>query len=313
MGRIRLGVSACLLGGRVRFDGGHKRDDFLVDALGPHVEWVPVCPEVGMGLSTPRPSLRLVDRAGETRLETRDAGLDLTKDMEAWTGTALETLRAADLDGFVLKKDSPSCGLSRVRVYNASGMPRRDGRGLFAEALVSRFPDLPVEEEGRLRDPRLREAFLERVFAQRRLEDSVAGSVRVSRLVSFHANHKLQLMAHSPALTREMGRLVARSRRDRGAASSYRAAFVRALSIPATTGRHVNVLQHMLGFLRGRVGRAGRHDLHDAVGAFAVGEVPLVVPVSLLAHRARDEEIDYLTRQTYMDPYPAGLGLRNEI
>ena len=313
MDRIRLGISGCLLGQSIRFDGGHKRDAFLVDVLGPYVEWVPACPEVGAGLSAPRPSLRLVARAGETRLETADGGGDPTDDMQAWSRIALALLEATDLDGYVLKKDSPSCGLDRVRVYNSAGMPRRVGRGLFAAQLVERFPDLPVEEEGRLRDPRLREAFLERVFAHRRLKDSLSEPVSAAGVVDFHARHKLQLMAHSPGRAREMGRLVAGYRRDGSSLRAYRAAFGTAMSVPVSRGKNINVLLHALGYLREKVRRTTRIDLHDAVRTYASGEVPLIVPVSLIAHRVRDESITYLMHQTYFDPYPAPLGLRNAI
>ncbi|HEX2455731.1 MAG TPA: DUF523 and DUF1722 domain-containing protein, partial [Vicinamibacterales bacterium] len=209
--RLRIGISACLLGQEVRFDGGHKRDRFLTDVLGAVVEWVPVCPEVELGLGTPRETLRLVRSEKGVRMLTTRTGIDHTDGMNAWADRRLDELAGEDLCGYVLKKDSPSCGMERVKVFGTAGMPERQGRGLFAAALLERFPCLPVEEEGRLSDPRLRENFIERTFAYRRLKDLFGGRWSIGALVRFHTAHKMSLLAHSTTAYQELGRLVARA------------------------------------------------------------------------------------------------------
>ena len=237
---IRIGVSACLLGQEVRYDGGHTRDPFLVETFGRYVEWVHVCPEVEIGLGTPRDPIRL-ERAGrDVRLVNPKTGTDLTRKMRTYAARRLAALEDQDLCGYVLKKDSPSCGLERVRVYDGRGVPSRNGRGLFAEALLRRCPNLPVEEEGRLNDPRIRENFVERVFAYRRLRSLFAGRWTIGDLARFHTAHKLQLLSHSPKAYATLGRLVARAKgmpRDRVRAH-YGAEFMKALSELRTPRRH---------------------------------------------------------------------------
>jgi len=232
---IRIGVSACLLGQEVRYDGGHKRDPFLVETFGRYVEWVHVCPEVEIGLGTPRDPIRL-ERAGrDVRLVNPKTGTDLTRKMRTYAARRLAALEDQDLCGYILKKDSPSCGLERVRVHDGRGMPSRNGRGLFAAALLRRCPNLPVEEEGRLNDPRIRENFVERVFAYRRLRSLFAGRWTIGDLARFHTAQRLQLFSHSPSACARLGRLVARARaipRPRLRAR-YEAEFMAALT-PAT-------------------------------------------------------------------------------
>ena len=207
--RIRLGISACLLGEPVRFDGGHKRDPFLVESLGQFVDWVPVCPEVESGLDAPRESMRLVQTDSRIRLLTNKTAQDHTTRMHGYARRRVEELVDDALVGFVLKKDSPTCGLERVKVYGTAGMPVKSGRGLFAHALVTRFPLLPVEEEGRLNDPRLRENFVERIFAYRRLRALFATRWSMGTVVRFHTAHKLTLMAYRPEADQRLGRLAA--------------------------------------------------------------------------------------------------------
>src|SRR5258708_36571482 len=206
---IRIGISACLLGQEVRFDGGHKRSDFLVDVFGPFVEFVPVCPEVEIGLGVPRETLRLVRIGDDTRLVGNKSGADQTAAMRRYAERRTETLANDDLSGYVLKKDSPSCGMERVRIYGGSGVPTRDGRGIYADALMRRHPNLAVEEEGRLNGARLRENFIEWVFAYSRLKTFFAGRWTTGGLVALHTAHKLQLLAHSPHAYTELGRMVA--------------------------------------------------------------------------------------------------------
>lgn len=312
---MRVGVSSCLLGEKVRFDGGHKRDRFLTEGLGPFVEWVPVCPEVELGLGTPRPSLRLSGEGGEVRLVCPKTGDDHTAAMTALARKRVAELAGADLSGFVLKRGSPSCGMERVRVYGRAGQPTGPGRGLFAAELLRARPDLPVEEEGRLGDPGLRENFVERVFAYRRLADLFAGGWRTKDVVDFHRAHKLTLMAHSPPAYQELGRLVA----GVGAAdraefeATYRPGFMAALAVPVTPGRHVNVLQHILGYMKKDLDGPTRQDLLISIEDYGRGLVPLVVPVTLLRHYVGRLGITYLQQQAYLDLHPKELMLRNHI
>lgn len=312
---IRVGISACLLGERVRFDGGHKRNDFLTDGFGSFVEWVSVCPEVEVGLPTPRDSMRLEGDPARPRLVIGKSREDITDAMERFSVQRVTQLSDADLCGFVLKKDSPSCGLHRVRVYNDSGMPSRAGVGLFARALTSALPSLPVEEEGRLADPGLRESFVERVFAYRRVKDLLADDPRPRDLVAFHTAHKLQLMSHSPKLYRELGRVVATAGSGELAATldGYADLFMRAMSGKATVAKHTDVLQHALGHFKKLLDPAARRDLLASIEDYHSGIVPLVVPVTLLRHYVRVCEVDYLSGQTYLEPHPKELMLRNHV
>jgi uncharacterized protein YbgA (DUF1722 family)/uncharacterized protein YbbK (DUF523 family) len=312
---LRLGISACLLGEKVRFDGGHKRDSFLVDTFGRYVEWVPVCPEEEAGFGTPRPAMRLVDHAGVIRLLVIKDQRDLTAPMRDYSAIRVEELAARDLDGYVLKKDSPSCGVSRVKVYAGEGPAARTGRGLFAEALCRRLPLLPVEEEGRLGDPRLRENFIERVFAYRRLRELFSKPVRAADLIRFHTREKLLLLAHAPKGYAELGRLVAaaRGRVSQTLGDEYCAGFMTALGVMATRGRHVNVLQHMAGYFRGVIDDTSRRHLEEAIADYQRGVVPLVVPITLIAHYARLHAVQYLLDQIYLQPHPKELMLRNHV
>ena len=311
---LRIGISSCLLGNEVRFDGGHKRDRFLTDDLGPFVEWVPVCPEVEVGMGTPRETLRLEDAGDGVRMVSR-SGVDHTRSMERWAKKRAAALGKLDLCGYVLKKDSPSCGMERVRVYAASGMPRRDGAGLFAAALQRAMPLLPVEEEGRLRDPVLRENFIERIFAYRRLADLFAGRWRMGDLVAFQTAHKLQIMSHSPKAYRELGRLVGEGKSLPRAElrSRYETGFMEALRIRATPRRHVNAMHHMIGFFKKSLDARGRQELVALIEDYRNGLVPLVVPLTLIRHHVERLEVEYLQGQRYLDPHPKELMLRNRV
>lgn len=312
---LRIGVSSCLLGEEVRFDGGHKRDRFLTEQLGPFVEWVPVCPELESGMGVPRPALRLLRVGDAVRMVEISSGRDHTRRMERWSQRRVRELRALELCGYVLKRSSPSCGMERVRVYAPSGPARRDGRGLFAGALLQALPDLPVEEEGRLHDPRLRENFIERIFAYRRLRALFHGRWTRGAVVSFHTAHKLQLMAHSPAAYRELGRLVAdvASIPRREFRGRYTRAFMQALARIATPGRNANVLQHAAGHLRKRLDATSRSELAALIDDYRRGLVPLVVPVTLLRHHVRRCQVATLAGQVFLDPHPRELMLRNHV
>jgi len=316
--KLRLGISSCLLGNEVRFDGGHKRNLFLVDELAPFVEWVPVCPEVEAGMPTPRPALRLVrpdgTGAGVRVRETR-SGSDHTRLLEDFAARRVGQLRGLDLSGYVLKKDSPSCGMERVKVYGPDGRGVREGRGVFAEALLAAFPSLPVEEEGRLSDPRLRENFIERLFGYERLRALFAGRWKVAEVMAFHTRHKLQLMAHSPARFRALGRFVAGIKEVPRAEfrSRYETEFMRVLEEKATRGRNADVLHHAAGHLKKKLDSASRQELAALIDDYRRGELPLIVPVTLIRHHTRANQIDYLEGQTYLEPHPKELMLRNHV
>jgi uncharacterized protein YbgA (DUF1722 family)/uncharacterized protein YbbK (DUF523 family) len=318
---IRVGVSACLIGERVRFDGGHKRDAFLTDLLGRFVEWVPVCPELESGMGAPREALRLTlrrdghDGHEGPRLVAAKSGQDHTARMRRFSVDRLDELAGERLRGFVLKKDSPTCGLERVRVYNPKGVPTRSGRGLFAGLLADRFPHLPIEEEGRLNDPRLRENFIERVFAYDRLTRLFTARWTLGDLVRFHTAHKMTLLAHVPEAYRRLGQLVARakSKHRQTIEREYTTLFMETLTVLATPSRQVNVLQHMAGHLKALLDAASRHELLDVINAYVAGQVPLVVPMTLMRHHVRRCGVAYLAGQVYLDPHPAELMLRNHV
>jgi uncharacterized protein YbgA (DUF1722 family)/uncharacterized protein YbbK (DUF523 family) len=312
---IRVGVSSCLLGAAVRYDGGHKRHDFLTDTLGRFVEWVPVCPEVECGLGTPRESMRLVTDGTSLRLLTVKTAVDLTTQVDRYAKRRVAELASERLSGYVLKKDSPSCGLMRVKVYGAQGPPARSGQGLFAARLVEQFPNLPVEEEGRLADPRLRENFVERLFAYARLRALFEGRWTAGALIRFHTAHKLIVMAHSTETYQKLGQLVARVR-DLSRPEmerQYSASFMAALAVPATPRRHTNVLQHMAGYLKNHLDAGSKIELQSAIEDYRRGLVPLIVPLTLLRHYVRLHKIGYLAGQLYLDPHPKELMLRNHV
>lgn len=313
--QIRIGISACLLGEPVRYDGEHKRDLYLVETLSRYVEWVPVCPEVELGLGTPRETLRLVRIGEDVRMVMPKTGQDHTEGMRAFAQKRVRELEKEDLCGYILKKDSPSCGMERVRVFDAHGVPAKSGRGLFAEALLRHFPNLPVEEEGRLSDPRLRENFIERVFAYRRLRTLFAARWTVGNLVAFHTSHKLLLMAHSPQAYASLGRLVAEAKKAPRAVlrERYEAEFMQALRQIATPKRHANVLLHVVGYFREKLDADSRRELLSIIDDYRRSLVPLVVPITLLRHYARRFDVSYLRGQIYLEPHPRELMLRNHV
>jgi uncharacterized protein YbgA (DUF1722 family)/uncharacterized protein YbbK (DUF523 family) len=313
--KIRLGVSACLLGQEVRYDGGHKRDTFLTDTLGPFVEWVPVCPEVEIGLGVPRPPIRLVGDAAAPRLVVEKTGEDLTTRMQRWASRRIAELGALGLHGYVLKRSSPSCGLIRVRVYGEDGTPGRVGRGVFAAALTDALPLLPVEEEGRLTDAGIRESFIERVFAAARWQAFTASRPRVRDLVAFHTAHKFAVLAHSPRDYTVLGRLVAGAgpRLAAETLATYGTRFMQALAVRAIRARHVNVLQHLAGFLKRELSDDERAELVEVIAEYRRELVPLVVPLTLLKHHVRRLGLAYLADQVYLNPHPKELMLRNHV
>jgi uncharacterized protein YbgA (DUF1722 family)/uncharacterized protein YbbK (DUF523 family) len=312
---LRIGISSCLLGEEVRYNGGHKLDTLITETLGRFCEWVPVCPEVEMGLGTPRESLRLVGSAARPRMTTVRSGQDHTEAMHRFAKRRVEQLARLDLHGYILKKDSPSCGMERVKVYGRGTMPRKEGRGLFAAELMDHLPSLPCEEEGRLKDPALRENFVERIFARFRWLALLRSKPRAAALIDFHTRHKLALMAHSEQIYRRLGRLVARAGRPsmRELLPLYEAGFADALRTRATPRKNSNVLYHMLGFLKKTASPGDREELVSCIEEYRKGLLPLIVPITLLKHHFRNHPAPWISRQTYLNPYPAELMLRNSV
>lgn len=313
---VRVGVSACLLGAEVRFDGGHKRDRYVTDILGTHVEWRPVCPELEVGLGLPRPVIQL--RGGERgdRLVMRKEGTDLTGRMRAYAAPRVEELVSEGIDGFVFKKDSPSCGVFRGKVHqDGDTMPTRTGIGHFSRVVVDACPDLPVEEEGRLNDAVLRERFIEAIFCHNRWRVLVRRGLTRGRLVAFHEAHKMLLLAHDQAIYRELGRVVGSFGKvdDDEVHRRYRDGFLAAFKRPATVARHVNVLEHLFGHLKRALGSNEKREIGVAIEDYRAGRVPLVVPVSLLRFLVVAHDVDYVRGQLYLEPHPREMMLRNHV
>lgn len=310
--RLRLGVSACLLGQPVRYDGGHKRDGFVADLLAEHFELLPLCPEVAIGLGVPRRPVRLVQTAAGLRVRgVHDPALDLT---DALDGEAARVSRdLPDLCGYVLKKNSPSCGMARVRTYTEAGLPTGRASGAYAAGLMARQALLPVEEEGRLNDPPLRENFIERVFAYARWQALTAGEVTGAALVDFHSRHKYQLLAHNQAAYRRLGPLVARAGRRPAPQllQEYGREFMGALARPAGVGNHLNVLQHLSGHLKDVLDDGDKTELQAAIDAYHARRAPLLVPVTLLRHHLRRNPHPWVAQQTYLNPDPREQVLRS--
>jgi len=312
--KIPVGISACLLGEKVRFDGGHKRLNFAVDELSPWVTFEPVCPEMAIGLPVPRPALRLVkDEHAEMHLFFSDGREgDLTAAMNDFTRKRIA--RFENLCGYIVCKNSPSCGMERVRVYDAEGKNnRKAGRGLYTQMLMQTFPWLPVEEDGRLQDPLLRENFVERIYALHELNALRERGLTRGELMAFHSRYKLLLLAHSQPLYRELGRFVA------GMAEwpsldawfiEYRQRLMALMAHPATRRNHTNVLMHVQGYFRKQLNSRQRQELANLIDKYRQGTQPLLAPVTLLKHYMAEFPDAYLAGQRYFDPWPEALRLR---
>jgi uncharacterized protein YbgA (DUF1722 family)/uncharacterized protein YbbK (DUF523 family) len=313
--KIKLGVSSCLLGERVRYDGGHKLDHFLTDTLGAYVDWVLVCPEVESGLSVPREAMHLVGDVEAPRLVTIRTGVDHTSRMRRWTKKKVTTLAAEDLCGFVFKSRSPSSGMRGVKIYSPEGIPISTGSGIFAKAFQDRFPLLPVEDEGRLHDPGLRENFIERVIVYKRWQEFMASDRTIGRLVSFHTSHKLLVMAHSPKHYSALGKLVAdpKQYKHEELFEQYCATLMEGLLLLATVRKNTNVLQHMAGYFKQQLSPDEKKELQDVIANYHQELAPLIVPITLLQHYVRKYNADYLKQQSYLNPTPLELMLRNHV
>lgn len=310
---LRLGVSSCLLGELVRFDGGHTRDRFVSDVLDPWVEWVSVCPEVEVGMGTPRPTIRIEDNGAGERLVSPKTGEDFTDRMNGYAAGKLDELDALGLDGYIFKKSSPSCGMERITVYKNGMRAHRRGVGLFAAQLMERWPNLPVEEEGRLNDPGLRENFIERVLCRNRWRVAVKRGLTRRRLIEFHTAHKLLIRAHNETGYRRLGALVGSSGTlpDSELFAKYEEGFQACLRTKPTIKKHTNVLQHAMGYLKNVLDTYEKHELLTAIEDYRKGLVPLIVPLTLLGFNVNRHSVDYLLGQLYFDPHPKELMLRN--
>ncbi len=315
MGKIRIGISTCLLGENVRYNGGNALDRFLRDTLGKYVEYVPVCPEVECGFGIPRETFRLMGDPKQPRLVTSNTGVDHTDRIEAWARKRVSELENEDFCGFIFKSNSPSSGMERVKVHDHYGVPRKGGVGIFARIFMEHFPLIPVEEDSRLHDPILRENFIDRIFIFKRYREIMDDKILIRSLVDFHMRNKLLLMAHSPKHLKQMGYLVAHS----GELSKselirqYEKLLMESMALKPSTAKHTNVLHHVMGYFKKNLSTDEKQELLEVIDEYRRGLIPLIVPVTLMNHYVRKYDESYLKEQTYLNPYPLELQLRNHV
>lgn len=315
MEKIKLGVSACLLGENVRYDGEHKLDCFLTDTLGQYVEYVPVCPEVECGLPVPREAMHLEGDPDSPRLVTTHTKQDMTDRLVQWARKRVIDLEKENLCGFIFKSDSPSSGMERVKVYNEKGMPVKKGVGMFARIFMEHFPLLPVEDEGRLHDPKLRENFIERIFTLKRWREVLERKESRGNVVDFHARHKLLILSHSPKHYQTMGKFVARVK-DLPLKELYRqyqTLLMESLELKTTLKKNANVLQHMMGYFKEQLSTDEKQELLEVIDHYRQEYVPLIVPITLIQHYVRKYDQPHLKQQVYLNPHPLELQLRNHV
>jgi len=310
---IKVGISSCLLGESVRYDGSHQLNRFLKDILGRYVEWVPVCPEVECGLPTPREAMRLVGTPENYRLLTQKTKIDHTERMMTWSHSKLDLLETEELCGFVFKKRSPSSALRDAKLYSEKGIPYSKGPGMFGGEFIRRFPLIPVEDDGRLNDDGIRENFIERLFAVARWKAFLASDGSLQGLIHFHMTHKLLLMAHSPSHLRKLGKLVGNAIKQDTAMllNDYFAVMMEAMGLKATVKKNVNVLHHAMGYFKKKISADAKNELLEVIEDYHRELVPLIVPVTLINHYTRLYNEAYLQDQVYLNPHPVELKLRN--
>jgi uncharacterized protein YbgA (DUF1722 family)/uncharacterized protein YbbK (DUF523 family) len=315
MEKIKLGVSTCLLGENVRYDGGHKLDRFLTETLGQYVDYVPVCPEVECGLPVPRESMHLEGDPDAPRLVTSRTKEDMTDRMVRWAKKRVVDLERDDLCGFIFKSNSPSSGMERVRVYDRKGVPAKKGVGIFARIFMDFFPLIPVEDEGRLNDPEIRENFIERIFALKRWREILAKKESRGNLVDFHTRHKLLILSHNPKHYQTMGKLVAKAKDLplKELYQQYQTFLMEALQLKTTPKKNANVLMHMMGYFREELSPDEKKELLEVIENYRREVLPLIVPVTLMNHYVRKYDQPYLRQQVYLNPHPLELQLRNHV
>jgi uncharacterized protein YbgA (DUF1722 family)/uncharacterized protein YbbK (DUF523 family) len=315
MEKIKLGISTCLLGENVRYDGGHKLDRFLTDTLGQYVEYVPVCPEVECGLPIPRESMHLEGDPDSPRLVTTRTKQDMTDRMVNWARNRVSELEKENLCGFIFKSDSPSSGMERIKVYNEKGMPVKKGVGMFARIFMEHFPLLPVEEEGRLHDPKLRDNFIERIFALKRWREALTRKESRGIVVDFHTKHKLLILSHSPTHYQTMGKLVAKAKELplKELYREYQTLLMESLYLKTSPKKNANALQHMMGYFKEQLSSGEKQELLEVIDHYRQEYIPLVVPITLIQHYVRKYDQPYLKQQVYLNPHPLELQLRNHV
>jgi uncharacterized protein YbgA (DUF1722 family)/uncharacterized protein YbbK (DUF523 family) len=315
MDKIRIGISTCLLGEAVRYDGGHALDQYITRTLGRYMEFVPVCPEVEAGFGVPREPVRLEGDPKSPRLITRNTRKDLTETMTTWAKRRVRELEKEDLRGFIFKSKSPSSGMERVKIYTGKGMPVKKGVGLFAGVFMEHLPLIPAEDDGRLHDPDLRENFIERVFTLDRWRKKLEGKKSPHGLVAFHTRHKLLILSHSMSHYRQLGKLVAQIKGQKTADlyAQYESLLMEALRLKATVKKCTNVLQHMMGYFKKQITADEKQELLALIKDYHNGLIPLIVPITLFKHYVRKYKQPYLQDQIYLSPHPMELKLRNHM
>lgn len=313
--KLRIGISSCLLGNLVRWNAGHKLDRFLANTLGQFVDFVPVCPEVEAGFGVPRESFRLVGDAGAPRLMTFKSKKDCTAQMISWARKRVRELEAENLCGFIFKSDSPSSGMIRVKVYSEKGMPQKKGVGLFAREYMTHFPRIPVEDDGRLHNPAIRENFIERIFTMKRWRDCLARRPTIGTLVDFHTGNKLLFLSHSQKHYRQMGKLVAEGKQlgIKECFNQYEQIMTEALALKTTPKKNSNVLLHLMGYFKKVLTADEKQELIEIIDLYRGGLVPLIVPITIINHYVRKYDQPYLKQQTYLNPHPVELKLRTHV
>lgn len=315
---IKVGMSSCLAGAEVRYNGGHCQSRLCLDELSQHFDYVTFCPEMAAGFGTPRPTMRLV---GDPNKPTLTYTLDAKREQLDLTDQLVEGFKDklpefAELDGYILMKNSPSCGMTRIKVYQENGYPHEQrGQGIFTAALQQHYPYLPIEEEGRLHDDKLYENFVLRVYAHHHFRHEVLSAPTVHKLIQFHSSYKYVLMAHNQTLYKELGKRLASINKNEldSELESYQTAFMEALSHGASRENHTNTLMHILGYLKKTVSSEARQDIHEVILKYHRGDIPLSTPLTLLKHYIKQEGSEYIRTQRYLQPYPERLGLANKI
>lgn len=315
MSRPKIAISACLMGAEVRFNGGHKESRLCSRTLAEHFEFVPLCPEVAIGMGIPREPIRLVgDPQSPQAVGTVNPSINVTAPLAEYGEKMAGELN--DICGYIFMQQSPSCGLERVKVYHDNGAPvNGGGRGIYAQAFCARHPDLPVEEAGRLNDPVLRENFITRVLAYSAWQQVLAQGLSRRVLTEFHSRYKYQLMAHNPLQYKALGKLLGNMAQSAPAelGPRYFSELMAALKKCATRGTHSNVLQHITGYLKQAISAEDKQEMVHVIGQYRLGIVPLVVPLTLLKHHFRQHPDPYIAQQVYLQPHPENLSLRNLI
>ncbi len=310
MDKIRVGISACLLGQPVRFDGGHKQSQYCQEDLTPFFEFLPLCPEMAIGMGSPRKSIRLVQKDDQILVRSKDGSLDVTQALTDYSTDKVETL--ADLGGYLFCAKSPTCGMERVTLYRGdTDYAEKDGVGVFAKALMQRYPNLPVEETGRLHDMAIRDNFFTRVFAYRDWHQWIAGGLSAARLTDFHARYKYLLMAHDPVGYRALGPLLANPGDNLEAvAAHYFSGFMQVLKHHASRKNNTNVMQHIQGYFKQQLSASAKAELTETIEKYRIGLLPFLVPLTLINHHLRMHKVDYISKQIYLNPHPEALKLR---